>query len=297
MNRIFDRYISIYRDVKDVTGSLTMISNFLNSRRHCEQIRYIRSLPDKKSRDAEKVKLPLACISGVFRPTRSKANLAAHSGFICIDIDKQDNLHLPDIEAVRPILESREEVAYTAHSVSGTGYFALIPLKHPEYHLQQFRQLEIDFKESGIVIDKSCGDVSRLRCVSFDEHPYINECATPYAGLHVETLPENYHSVALHESNDLEKVKRCCEVILANAIDITGCYDDWFRVGSALSSLGEDGRYWFHVCSSINPGYSREETDKKFTECLRNITKMSIGTFFYLCQQYGISYCRRAQHG
>lgn len=291
----FDQYISIYRNVKDTVGSLTMISNFLNSRRHCEQIRHIRSLPTKKERDAAKVQLPLATISGVFRPTRDKQNLASHSGYICIDIDLGDNLHLPDIETVRPILESRPEVAYAAHSVSGTGYFALIPLKYPDYHLQHFRQLKEDYQALSITLDKSCGDVTRLRCVSFDETPYINLSATPYEALHVETLPENYHPTPLRESNDLKKVSRCCEMIQQHRIDITGNYDDWFAVGCSLSSLGEDGRYWYHVCSSMNPGYSREETDRKFTECLRSITKVNIGTFFYLCQQYGISYCRRNQ--
>lgn len=295
MPTIFDQYISIYKNVEDTVGDLTMITNFLNSRRHYEQICHIRSLPTKKERDVEKVKLPLATISGVFRPTRNKLNLASHSGFICIDIDLGDNLHLPDIEVARPILESRPEVAYAAHSVSGTGYFALIPLKHPGYHVQQFRQLMTDYGELGIKLDKSCSDVTRLRCVSFDESPYINLCATPYEGLHVETLPENYHPTALRESNDLKKVCRCCEMIQQHRIDITGNYNDWFTVGSALSSLGEDGRYWYHVCSSMSPSYSREETDKKFTECLRSITKVSIGTFFYLCQQYGISYCRRRE--
>jgi len=289
---IFNQYISIYRNAMDTEGSVTLLTSFLNSQKHKDRVGYIRSLPTKKERDAEKVKLPLATISGVFQPTRSAINLAQHSGFICIDIDSKDNKHFSDIEQVRPILESRPEIAYLAHSVSGTGYFALIRLAHPEYHKQHFRQLLADYSAIGINLDKACGDVCRLRCVSFEETPYINVDATLYEGLHVEKMPDSYKPTYQNDSWDLKKVIRCCEMIRAHRIDITGSYADWFTVGSALSSLGEDGRYWFHLCSSMNPAYSVEETDEKFTECLKNTSMVNIGTFFYLCQQYGITYAR-----
>jgi len=72
--------------------------------------------------------------------------------------------------------------------------------------------------------------------------------------------------------------------------DITATYDDWLKIGFALSNeFGEAGRSFFHRISSISPKYSLADCDKKFDECLKtNDKKTHIATFFYLAQQAGI---------
>jgi len=83
-------------------------------------------------------------------------------------------------------------------------------------------------------------------------------------------------------------VEKCCREIAAHGIDITVTYDDWFHVGAALASLGERGRSLFHLVSSQNVKYRPDETDRKFTNCLHYVTKISIGTFFHICSKYGV---------
>ena len=297
MSSIFDVPISVYKGVKDVVGCKTLLGNFLGSVKHRDEILHLRTIQDKAQRDELKLKLPMATASGLFRSPRSASNLIQHSGFICIDIDGKENTQFADIAEVLPLLQSRPEVAYAARSVSGNGYFAIVPLLYPDYHERQFRQLEADYKAIGINLDKSCKDVSRLRCLSYDEHPYINEQAVVYEGIFVEPefVPsEEVRPTSAREMDDLKKVARCCAVIQENGIDITGSYDDWKNVGSALASLGENGRQYFHICSRQYPKYNFVETDKKFTNLMRTVTQINIGTFFYICRQYGITYSRQS---
>lgn len=291
---IFNVYVSVYNGVKDTTGTYTLLGNFLSSVRHRDKILRLRSLPDKESRDAIKVSLPLVTVSGVFGYPRSKATLQRHSGFICIDIDGKDNMQFKHIEEVFPLLTSRLEVAYAARSVSGNGYFAIIPLLYPELHELQFAQLCDDYMKIGIKLDEHCGDVSRLRGVSYDEHPYINEQAEPYSGVYVQPnftpKQEPLAPTCQREMDDLKKVERCCSKISEHGIDITGDYESWKSVGMALASLGENGRKYFHICSRQYAKYNYAETERKFTNLLRTTKRVNIGTFFFICRQYGITY-------
>ena len=109
--------------------------------------------------------LPQATIIGVFSPTRSAENLVRHSGLICVDIDRKDNEHIENFDTlIEDVLSRIEEVAYASHSVSGRGYFVIIPLGYPQLHKAQFEQLVRVFADMGIYIDRACGDVCRLRC-------------------------------------------------------------------------------------------------------------------------------------
>lgn len=294
---IFNVYVSVYNGVKDIKGTYTLLSNFLNSVRHRDEILHLRTLPDKESRDAIKVSLPLVTVSGVFGYPRSKATLQQHTGFICIDIDGKDNTQFEHIEDVFPLLSSRPEVAYVARSVSGNGYFAIIPLLYPDLHELQFDQLREDYKRIGINLDASCRDVCRLRCVSYDEHPYINEQAEPYSGVFVEPDFAKEHEplvpTSLREMDDLKKVERCCSKISEHGIDITGDYESWKSVGMALASLGENGRKYFHICSRQYAKYNFAETERKFTNLIRTTRSVNIGTFFFICRQYGITYTNK----
>ena len=127
-----------------------------------------------------------------------------------------------------------------------------------------------------------------MRFISYDPEPYVNEGATLYTKVWVEPKPTP--RVPYSGDDDIEQVEKCCRLITARGIDITSAYDDWFRVGAALASLGERGRSLFHLVSSQNPKYKVAETDKKFDNFLRNVSSINIGTFFHICSQYGINW-------
>lgn len=289
---IFDQYISVYNGVTDNVGTYTLLGNFLRSKRHISRILDLRAETDEDRKKAIKLSLPMATVSGWFAPSRKIEHLQRHSGFICIDIDGKDN---PDmtVEDVRRVLVSRSDVAYAGLSVGGKGMFALLPLAWPDRHGEQFDALKQEFKDSyGIVLDKSCRDVTRLRALSYDANPYINEAADRYEGLDVFT-PTLAAPSLTGADGDLRKVERCVSQLEEYGIDVTGSYKDWFNIGASLTALGENGRYYFHRVSRIHPEYKYHEADKKFTELLRTTRSVGLGTFFYWCQQYGITFKRQ----
>ena len=289
---IFQTHISVYNGVTDNTGTRMPLGTFLFCKEYKDDILRLRAVFDKEKRNALKRSLPQATISGVFSPTRAKNNLSQHSGLICVDIDAKDNPNILDWETLKQDLSVLPQIAYCALSVSGKGLFLVIPLRYPEKHLQQFRQLQIDFRKMGIMIDSACSDITRLRCLSYDEHPIINENATLYEGVYVEKPKhKSFPTCFIYEGeNTSAEVAVCCRKIQQCGIDITASYDDWLKVGCALATLGENGRSLFHICSQQNAKYNAAKTDKMFTDLLRrNYQQVNIGTFFWMCKQYGIT--------
>lgn len=289
---IFKTHISVYNGVTDNTGTRMPLGTFLFCKEYKDDILRLRAVFDKEKRNALKRSLPQATISGVFSPTRAKNNLSQHSGLICVDIDAKDNPDILDWETLKQDLSVLPQIAYCALSVSGKGLFLVIPLRYPEKHLQQFRQLQIDFRKMGIMIDSACSDITRLRCLSYDEHSIINENATLYEGVYVEKPKhKSFPTCFIYEGeNTSAEVAVCCRKIQQCGIDITASYDDWLKVGCALATLGESGRSLFHICSRQNAKYNAAKTDKMFTDLLRrNYQQVNIGTFFWMCKQYGIT--------
>ena len=227
----------------------------------------------------------------MFQPTRSIQNIQYRSGLICVDMDAKENPAISDWNAVKEQLAVIPQIAYCSLSVSGNGLFAVIPLRYPEKYLLQFRQLQHDFYRMGITIDAACSDITRMRCVSYDAHPIINENAIPYEGIYMEPPKvRRYLSYRNIRENDiLSEVAACCKQIEQRGIDITDGYDQWLKVGCSLATLGEDGRDFFHLCSQQSMDYNESKTDKMFSDLLkRNYQNINIGTFFWLCKQNGI---------
>ena len=201
--------ITVYRGVKDRIGHLSTLHDFLTNV-DASAIAELRSCNNAERKRQIKMSLPQATISGVFSPTRSAEHLVRHSGLICVDIDRKDNEHIENFDMlIEDVLSRIEEVAYAEHSVSGKGYFVIIPLRYPLLHKAQFEQLVRVFSDMGIYIDKACGDVCRLRCQSYDEHPFINLDAKPFSGIYREPKkPRQWCQCGYTESDVEEKVAR-----------------------------------------------------------------------------------------
>ena len=288
MKSLFDTKISYYSNVEDNVGTEISLRDFLFCDKYKEQIKHIRSITDEELQKSLKKQLPLATISGTFAPTRKAENLVVHSNLLCIDIDKKDNLDVTWFDDLKHEWHNISQILYAGHSTRGEGWFAIFRIAYPDKHKAQFEALQRDFASSGLVIDRACKDVCRMRFISYDPEPYVNEAATLYNKVWVEPKPTTH--VSYSGGEDMEQVEKCCQIIAARGIDITATYDDWFRVGAALASLGERGRSLYHLVSSQNANYKAAETDKKFDNFLRNVSSINIGTFFHICSQYGINW-------
>ena len=300
---IFDVKCSVYRSAKDRIGTGDMsIAEFLLGERWKEPVLRLRDmvaeygpLEAKKHEDYKltKQQLPGATLSGLF--SRRKGDcLIQHTGFVAIDIDLGDNTSIGNFGTILRTLRHRAEVAMYMRSCSGTGYFALIPLAYPEHHKEQFRALQKEYAAMGIVLDNACSDITRIRFASYDEHPYVNEQAIPYMGVDSgsQTLAPRAAVYGGHvDSMDskVQAVETLVSKLERHHIDITDSYNDWYRIGFALANLPNPiGRQMFHRVSAICKKYNPQECDKKF-DTLQSPEKIGLGTFFHICEDYGIT--------
>jgi len=167
----------------------------------------LRSLytKDKELYKQHKSKAPIIMPSGVFEPTKAKANIISHSSYISIDIDPDDNPNVEDWTKLKNDLTSVANIAFLGHSLSGRGLWGLIPIdlsgcqtketvtkKHEAYA----KSLLEDFRHWGVKLDASCCNVNRIRYYAVDDDPYINIDAKTYT----KTLPEK--KKIIHKKRD-----------------------------------------------------------------------------------------------
>ena len=177
-------------DPKDVN-----LLTWLRSGKYRDQVTAIRSVVEKKERDRLKAALPAITPSGTFN-RRSSDAILRHSGLLQFDIDGPDHEHVANFNELKLHIRKLPEIAYCGLSVSGCGYWGLIPIKYPNKHTSHFRALEKAFKRYGITIDASCKDVSRLRGYSFDPDGYFNHNAQAFTLLD-DPKPEDRHDTGV----------------------------------------------------------------------------------------------------
>ena len=204
-------------------------------------------------------------------------------------------MSLQSMNIILRTLRHRPEVALCMKSCSGTGYFVLIPIAYPQYHKEQFAALLKEYAALGIVIDKKCGDVTRIRFASYDDDPYINANAIPYQGVELgqQMLAPRaavYGQVERSEDDTIKKVEMLVQKLEYYNIDIVNDYDTWIRVGMALATLPPPyGKAFFHRVSRINQAkYNAAVCERKF-DYNSNPTKITIAYFFARCKDYGVT--------
>lgn len=86
------------------------------------------------------------------------------------------------------------------------------------------------------------------------------------------------------------QVAAVVEQLTAENINIAEDYNDWLRIGFALSNqLGEEGRDFFHKISRMSTKYDYNECNKKYDNCLAtNDGRTTISTFFWMAGKAGI---------
>jgi len=91
-------------------------------------------------------------------------------------------------------------------------------------------------------------------------------------------------------SYDSIKIETIVQQIEAKQIDITSAYSDWCNIGFAFADeFGERGRGYFQRISRFYSGYSTNECNCQFDNCLNAKGHgIKLNTFFYYAKQAGI---------
>lgn len=259
-----------------------------------------RESEDQNERDEiKKFSLPCVTAAGVF-DTRAKTRLQhIHSHCICIDIDGKQN---PNVRKrwglAKKILKKQfSSLCYAGLSVGGNGLCLVFRIAYPERHKDQFYALVDEIRErTGLIVDESGSDVVRLRVASYDPKPYFNPNASPY--LHCKSnrnaAPRKINRPMTAKAE--EKAKQRCyfliDTICEKEKDITRGRKIWAGIGQALAGLfgAEEGRRLFHLVSQWHPDYYPTECDSMFDWCIRKHDEVEIGTFFYHCARYGLTF-------
>jgi hypothetical protein len=301
---ILDVSVSRFKNYDTPANPQTInLMDWLTSKEYAPQVQEIRTIDDKDRRDQLKAILPAITPSGTFTYRKEK-NLIQHSGLIQFDVDFKENKHIKNYKDLKRHLCNLANVAYCGLSVSGRGYWGLVPIKHPDNHKGQYYALEKSFNNLGLILDPLPKSVASLRGYSYDPDGFFNHTAKVFE--HVADPPDKqkndrkpYRQTArTHFGNDIKSdVESLVAQIQKNRIDITSGgelhekdYLQWGKIAFAFADeFGESGRDYFHVVSQYYPGYDLGETDRRYTGCLKsNNGKVSIKTFFHICALRGL---------
>ncbi|MVM31177.1 hypothetical protein GO755_14135 [Spirosoma sp. HMF4905] len=266
---------------------------WLINAKYRDRVLTIRAESDKLKRDALKATLPAITPSGVFTYRQASSLVpSGHSGFIQFDIDFKDNPHIRNYANLKAQLAKLPFVAYCGLSVSGTGYWGLVPIAHPERHGQHFDALFRVFAHYKIRLDDKPRNVASLRGYSYDPDGYFAEKVMLFE-LYDEPQPVATREFAPTADADTERqrVEVCIGEISKRNIDITSGYNNWYAIGCDIAStFGENGRDYFHIISQCHPEYQTVSCDKQYTHCLRSYKEVQLKTFFCRCRDSGITW-------
>jgi hypothetical protein len=289
-----DVIVSCYSGKKDNIGSKVCLKDIILCDKYKTMVEQIRSGATVEERHDIKKQLsdniPAITISGTFSQ-RSTKFLEKYSGLIAIDIDYKENQEI--MPRVKEILSQLDYVAYCGRSISGDGYFAIIPIENPLHFKQHYYAIEEEMATYGIVIDKACKDITRMRYVSYDKDYYYNPHATNYYWEKEETKPRPNKTradtggyTATSTMSDKEIVEREIEMLKSRSLSLPDDYQTWFNVGMSLNSaFGEDGRRYFHEFSSLSEKYNEEECNKQYDSIISNYginSEVRLGTLFHI---------------
>ena len=285
-----DVEVSLYSGATDNVGTTVNLKEFLLSDAYkgiAETIRRGETAEERhRIKDEQKGRIPAVTVSGLFSQRGSK-NLISASGLISVDIDLKGNEAI--MSSVPNILRKLSYVAYFGKSISGDGYFAVIPIENPNHFKEHFFALEQEMKSYGITIDKSCKDIGRLRFASYDADCYYNPYATIYYWEVDTTQPPKASKpiyTATSTMSDAERVEQQINLLKQEGRSIPDDYDTWFKVGMSLSStFGEAGRRYFHELSSTSPKYDKYECDRQYDEIRSHYAddnSISLGTLLHV---------------
>lgn len=196
--------VSIYRNGFDSTSTHTVsLLTWLQSKKHLTAQDKVRKIADKKERNNLKAEiLPMITPSGIFSG-RNQNSLIKHSGFIALDIDRDSfNEGIRNWTEIPQELAKLNNIAYVGKSVSGKGYWALIPIAFPDKHKAHFKALEAIFLRMGLKLDSAPSNVVSARFYAYDKEAYFNHYATPFTGLLEEESPKPAARPKHHSQSD-----------------------------------------------------------------------------------------------
>lgn len=268
----------------------------------------LRELSDDIQKQ-RKVNFPLFVASAVCgydengKPTRRHDYVVKKNNIIVVDIDEGDNSWISNpgnLDKLKKAIFSMNYVYAVSKSIRGKGLFVVIPIENADNIIEHFNAIEKDFRAAGIVIDKSCKDLTRSRFLSYDPDIMIKENTE----VEVYNKRFNPHEVDEFTNRILEQRREVAKAKygqddrrLSFAVDFlfeeclycgTGDYNEWIHEAFMLSSLVD--RFGYEYCldkfltySRNTPGFKNEmDAINKFKNiCATNRKTADIDSYYF----------------
>jgi hypothetical protein len=284
--------LSVYKRIHDIESTEVIpIDIFLENIREGawqDIVIPIRAIKDKKDRDEQKKRIaPSVTLSGVFSPTRHDDKLAAHSGFIGVDIDDLGS----NVEAFKTMISHDKYVYAVFTSISGYGVCVVVridPDRHRDAYLGLAKYFLERYKQP---VDPTGINKSRARFISFDPYLYVNEKADIFKKYLPKEKKQKPPPVVFVKTEFDDVVRQ----IVERRVNCCEDYRDWLKVCFALCNrFGEAGRGYFHTLSAISAKYDPTVCDKQYTlamahEDLWTGSKATLSTIYYYAKLAGIN--------
>jgi predicted P-loop ATPase len=277
--------VSFYTNIKSVVEThakdIDTVLAEIKSGFYKDIVERVRAEKDKAKRDELKKKAPNFTASGLFTK-RTDEGLKQHSGFIAIDIDDVEEL-----ETTFKLLCNDDYTYACFKSIGGSGLCVLIKIDGPQ-HRDSFESLKAYFyNKYSIIIDPSCGNLSRARFISYDPDLFLKVNAKKFKASRAVNKDHEAArtSFYIHTSSKFEQL-----LSIINT-DITGDYDRWYRIGAAIANeYGEAGLNYYQTISRFGPTYDPDAVAKQYRACLKSSDgSIKINTVYYWAKQHGLS--------
>lgn len=263
------RYNKAYKRIKLIEWLSTYQDKYKSSVLGCRSVYEDKEQYKKMKTD----NLPCVTLSAVFDEFRNIRNVTKQNPIIAVDIDGQDNPDIIDWDKVKKDVFKIKGVFLSSLSCSGRGVYVLVHYDMNLNYEDVFRALQHDFRELGLIIDKNCKDITRLRFISYDNNMMCKYSdIEPYDKTESKENNNEYIS-AFNGENPIKED----DMFIFKAIHhlITKCkyraddYFSWLQDGFRLATLGKLGYVLFMELSQLSKGYNEESANDKWKEVCR----------------------------
>lgn len=232
-----------------------------------DKINHVRSLEYHSKEQVEaKLLMPRYYISGVFDlnefdvgrfPVHDYPKVA--SGLMTIDIDEKDNPDV-DIWKLRQTIFDLPYVFSCLKSISGHGFYCIIPIEDTKYTKEYYYYIERLWKHKyNLIIDHNAASLIRARIISYDEDVdnWIKKSeVTKWNLKYIEKQPKETKVEVQHYSKYERKTddfdweyltNKAMELLIEDGYTVND-YRAWYHLGCELANF-DNGYEMFHKAS------------------------------------------------
>lgn len=246
------------------------------------RIRNEYNIDKAKAKQMKADLLPCVTITGVFESYRRIDLATSINPIFVIDIDKDDNPNIDNWNELKTKVAKLPYVFLTSFSCSGRGIYALAYYNNELNTEYMFNALQNDFKEMGIIIDKNCKDITRLRFISYDDNMLVRQGDIEQYNKYLVPVSNNTTSDIGTINEDNSFLYRAIYKLITEYDYRANSYGEWLQDAFRLSTFGELGYILFMLLSMKSDKYNEQAAKEKFKEAQRTTRYTKSSLVYYL---------------